>query len=106
MKIWKLQRLSAVLLIPAITWLLLSLASLEAYHYQQLTYWIKQLPTYLSLNFIIIVTASHAYIGMDEVFTDYINDKKYTTAIKALKMLTALLVLLGIVSLTILYGKT
>ncbi len=101
MKTWKLQRYSAMLLMPSIVWLIISFSQLSNYYYAALTTWLSQSHIVLLAHFVIISTAIHAYIGIEEVFLDYVHQDKFNTFKNVLTAIMILALIAGIVSLNI-----
>ncbi len=73
MSAWRLQRLTAILLLPLQIWLIVSLTKLPDFHYQTLIHWLKQ-DSSIWLSIALLLTFSvHSYLGVEEIITDYVH---------------------------------
>ena len=73
---WILHRISAVILAPLYVWLYFSLISLSTKNYLEAIYFFKN-PLFGILTIIVFfVGFFHARISLNEIFEDYIHNKK------------------------------
>lgn len=84
---WKLQRYSALLLIPLTLWFIASVISLNGADYTATAVWANSLATQLLLSLFILLSAIHASLGIEVVCEDYIANPKRQSAIKLAKTL-------------------
>lgn len=97
---WITLRLTALLNVPLVLWLVYSIVSLIGADYYQFTGWLKQ-PVNAGLMIILIVSVFyHAALGCHEIIEDYVSDEKTKAAslrLKALAFLVAGAVCVGAV---------
>ncbi len=73
---WILHRLSAIILAPLYVWLYFSLISLSTKNYYEAIYFFKN-PIFSILTIIVFfVGFFHAKISLNEIFEDYVHNKK------------------------------
>ena len=73
---WILHRVSAIILAPLYVWLFFSLISLSTKNYLEAVYFFKN-PPFVTLTIIVLfVGFFHAKISLNEIFEDYIHNKK------------------------------
>ena len=76
MKHWKLQRISALALIPLTLWLIYAALSLEIRNYTLTLAWFGNVKnTFLMICFNLIALY-HLALGLDVIIDDYVQDKK------------------------------
>ena len=71
---WKLQRLSAILLVPAIIYMVLYLLNISQFTYSQI---VSDITSFWGLTFIIFVSPIlflHSSLGIETIMEDYIHD--------------------------------
>ena len=101
---WKMQRLSAIGLIPLTLWLILSVASLASADYVTVHQWISTPLTTTLLTLFVTLSGYHAILGIEVVLKDYLNESTYSklfSAIRLLMMLTAALSLIAIFQISL-----
>ena len=73
---WVLHRISGVILVPLFVWLYFSLISLSTKNYSEAIYFFKN-PLFEILTIVLFFVAFfHAKISLNEIFEDYIHNKK------------------------------
>ena len=73
---WILHRISAIILAPLYAWLYFSLITLSTKNYSEAIYFFKN-PLFGILTIIVFfVGFFHAKISLNEIFEDYIHNKK------------------------------
>jgi len=73
---WILHRISAFILAPLFVWLYFSLISLSTKNYQEAIYFFTQ-PLFANLTIaLFFVGFFHAKISLNEIFEDYVHNKK------------------------------
>jgi succinate dehydrogenase / fumarate reductase membrane anchor subunit len=73
---WILHRISGVILVPLFVWLYFSLISLSTKNYSEAIYFFKN-PLFEILTIVLFfVGFFHAKISLNEIFEDYIHNKK------------------------------
>jgi len=89
---WVLHRISAVILAPLYVWLYFSLISLSTKNYLEAVYFFKN-PVFEILTIIIFfVGFFHAKISLNEIFEDYIHDRKIKDAANILTSILSIIV--------------
>ena len=73
---WWSQRLSAVLLIPLVTWFLLSLLSLGSLSHGVVTAWMTRPFNALLLSIFVITVVYHSKLGIQVVVEDYVHGQQ------------------------------
>ena len=69
---WKVQRITAIALIPLSVWFLVSLLALPAHDYTTVVTWIAQKWSAALLMIFIAVGAWHSHLGVTVVLEDYV----------------------------------
>ena len=96
---WKLQRLSALILIPLIIWTIFSFMINMSSEYNQAIEWIKNPVNSTILILLLAVVFYHSGMGLQVVIEDYIsNIKLRNTMIVFCKMTLFLLATISIIS--------
>ena len=95
-KHWKSQRLSAVALIPLTLWLLFSVASLASSDYVAVHHWLTQPTTTALLGLFIIIAGHHAFLGVQVILEDYVQNPLRHTATIAARLLLLITTALSI----------
>jgi len=89
---WILHRISAIILAPLYVWLYFSLISLSTKNYLEATYFFKN-PLFETLTIIVFfVGFFHAKISLNEIFEDYIHDKKIKNVANLSTLLLSIIV--------------
>lgn len=78
---WKVQRQTAVLLIPLTLWLLFSVASLSSASYLEVQSWISKPSTMIMLGLFVLIAGHHAFLGLQVVLEDYVQEPLRSRAI-------------------------
>lgn len=71
---WRLQRISAIMLIPLSLWAVIELAPLPAQNYATALEWIHEPLSIGLLLFLVPTLYLHAALGLQVVLEDYISD--------------------------------
>jgi len=72
-RLWLVERITAVLLIPLSLWLALSLASLPGASYEAFVAWIDGSLHYHLLLAFLLISAQHALLGLGSIIDDYVQ---------------------------------
>lgn len=96
-KHWLFQRLSAIALIPLISWFVFSLAVLGKSNFESSINFITFFPNTILFIILIFVAFWHAQLGLQVVIEDYISSKKIQSPL--IFFIKSLLNLLGIVAI-------
>ena len=89
---WILHRISAIILAPLYVWLYFSLVSLSTKNYSEAIYFFKN-PLFEILTIILFfVGFFHAKISLNEIFEDYIHDKKIKDAANILALILSIII--------------
>ena len=89
---WIFQRMSALIVVPLVIWFLLSLISLSTSDYNSVINFFNK-PLYLGLTIILLISGFfHAKIGLDEIYEDYIQDKKIKYVASLLTFLLSIII--------------
>jgi len=73
---WILHRISAVILVPLFTWFYFSLISLSEKNYQEAIYFFENPLFKILIIALYFIGFFHAKISLNEIFEDYIHNKK------------------------------
>ena len=89
---WILHRVSAIILAPLYVWLYFSLITLSTKNYSEAIYFFKN-PLFGILTIIVFfVGFFHAKISLNEIFEDYIHDKKIKNVANLSTLLLSIIV--------------
>ena len=98
---WILHRISAIILAPLYVWLLFSLISLSTKNYSEAIYFFKN-PLFEILTIMVFfVGFFHAKISLNEIFEDYIHNKKIKDVANLLVLIFGIIILIIILTLLI-----
>src|SRR5262245_48123675 len=75
---WKVQRITAIALIPLSIWFLVSLLALPARDYATVVTWIAQKWTAALFAIFVALAAWHSHLGVTVVLEDYVKGTKRT----------------------------
>ena len=91
-KKWILHRLSAIFLAPLYFWLYFSLISLSTKNYSEAIYFFKN-PLFEILTIMVFfVGFFHAKISLNEIFEDYIHNKKIKDVANILTLILSIII--------------
>tara|TARA_B110000263_G_C14919958_1_gene334327 strand:+ start:66 stop:389 length:324 start_codon:yes stop_codon:yes gene_type:complete len=100
---WVLHRISAIILAPLFAWLYFSLISLSTKNYLEAVNFFQN-PLFKILTIVIFfVGFFHAKISLNEIYEDYIHDKKIKDVANLLALILS--IVLPIIVLTLLLYK-
>ena len=89
---WILHRISAIILAPLYVWLYFSLISLSTKNYSEAIYFFKD-PLFGILTIIVFfVGFFHAKISLNEIFEDYIHNKKIKDVANILTLILSIII--------------
>ena len=89
---WVLHRISAIILAPLYAWLYFSLISLSTKSYSEAIYFFKN-PLFEILTIMVFfVGFFHAKISLNEIFEDYIHNKKIKDVANILTLISSILI--------------
>ena len=89
---WILHRLSAVILAPLFVWLYFSLISLSINSYSEAVYFFEN-PLFKILTIILFfVGFFHVKISLNEIFEDYIHNKKIKDVANILALISSIII--------------
>ena len=98
---WILHRISAIVLAPLYVWLYFSLISLSTKNYSEAIYFFKN-PLFAILTILVFfVGFFHAKISLNEIFEDYIHNKKIKDVANILTSVLSIVIPLIILTLFI-----
>ena len=98
---WILHRVSAIILAPLYVWLFFSLIVLSTKNYSEAIYFFKS-PLFAILTIIVFfVGFFHARISLNEIFEDYIHNKKIKDVANILTSVLSIVIPLIILTLFI-----
>ena len=98
---WILHRISGIILAPLYVWLYFSLISLSTKNYSEAIYFFKN-PLFEILTIIVFfVGFFHAKISLNEIFEDYIHNKKINDVANILTSVLCIVIPLIILTLFI-----
>ena len=100
---WALHRISAIIIAPLFAWLYFSLISLSTKNYLEAVNFFQN-PLFKILTIVIFfVGFFHAKISLNEIYEDYIHDKKIKDVANLLALILS--IVLPIIVLTLLLYK-
>jgi succinate dehydrogenase / fumarate reductase membrane anchor subunit len=88
---WRVQRLTALALIPLGLWLLLSLPGLQLAEYGAVRAWVAAPWHAVFLSLLLLCLCWHSQLGVQVVIEDYVHDKTLNTISLRLSILLHLL---------------
>ncbi len=88
---WLAQRITAVLLIPLVIWLVYSIVDLVGSDYEQFTAWLSQPLNAIAMITFVMVGFYHATLGAQVITEDYVHHK----CLKKLKLIIQKLFFFG-----------
>ena len=89
---WILHRVSAIILAPLFVWLYFSLISLSTKSYQEAVYFFEN-PLFTVLVIILFfIGFFHAKISLNEIFEDYIHNKKIKDVANILALILSIII--------------
>ena len=89
---WIFHRVSAIIVAPLFVWLYFSLISLSTKNYSEAIYFFKN-PLFEILTIIVFfVGFFHAKISLNEIFEDYIHNKKIKDVANILALISSIVV--------------
>ena len=89
---WVFHRVSAMILAPLFAWLYFSLISLSQKNYQEAIYFFEK-PLFETLTIILFfVGFFHAKISLNEIFNDYIHNKKIKDVANILTLILSIII--------------
>ena len=89
---WILHRISAIILAPLYVWLYFSLISLSTKNYSEAIYFFKN-PLFGILTIVVFfVGFFHAKISLNEIFEDYIHNKKIKDVANILALILSIII--------------
>jgi len=89
---WILHRVSAIILAPIYVWLYFSLISLSTKNYSEAVYFFNN-PLFSVLTIIVFfVGFFHARISLNEIFEDYIHNKKIKDVANILVLISSIII--------------
>jgi succinate dehydrogenase / fumarate reductase membrane anchor subunit len=94
---WLVQRLTAIVLIPLLPWLVISLAAMPAYDHATMAAWIGNPLNATLLIALVCALFYHAELGIRVVLEDYVH--LLSVRITALIAMRAAFVLMGIIAI-------
>ena len=102
-KKWIVHRISGVILAPLYFWFYFSLISLSTKNYQEAIYFFTQ-PLFANLTIaLFFVGFFHAKISLNEIFEDYIHNKKIKDVANILALIFS--IILPVITLILLIYK-
>jgi len=91
-KKWIIHRISAVILAPLFFWLYFSLISLSIKNYQEAIYFFMN-PFFKILTIVLFfIGFFHAKISLNEIFEDYIHNKKIKDVANILALILSIII--------------
>jgi succinate dehydrogenase / fumarate reductase, membrane anchor subunit len=86
---WWAQRITAVALIPLVTWFAISLIMMSGADYAVVRAWIGSPVVMVLLTLTIVIGLHHGQLGMQEVVEDYVHNEGMKLALIVLLRFTA-----------------
>ena len=89
---WILHRISGVILVPLFVWLYFSLISLPTKNYQEAIYFFEN-PLFVVLTIaLFFVGFFHTKISLNEIFEDYIHNKRIKDVANILALILSIII--------------
>ena len=89
---WVLHRISGIILAPLYAWLFFSLIVLSTKNYLEAIYFFKNPLSAILTIIVFFVGFFHAKISLNEIFEDYIHDKKIKNVANLSTLLLSIIV--------------
>ena len=103
---WKIQRISAILLVPITIYVIFYLLKVGNLSYTDVTNNISSFPGILVISFMALVLFVHSSLGIETILEDYIHDVKTQGLLVSLsKFIHVILFLITLISLVIIKGN-
>ncbi len=81
---WRVQRLTAVALLPLASWFAVSLLAMPAHGYAAVAAWVGEPWTAVLLLLFVVTAAWHSQLGVRVVIEDYVHGRGMRTVLLAL----------------------
>jgi len=89
---WILHRVSAIILAPLFVWMYFSLISLSTKNYQEAIYFFEN-PLFVVLTIVLFfVGFFHTKISLNEIFEDYIHNKRIKDVANILALILSIII--------------
>jgi len=98
---WILHRISAIILAPLYVWLYFSLISLSTKNYSETIYFFENSLFMILTILVFFVGFFHIKISLNEIFEDYIHNKKIKNVANILTLILSIIIPLIILILLI-----
>ena len=103
---WKIQRISAILLVPIVIYVTLYLLEIRNLSYLNVTNDISSFPGILVISFMALVLFVHSSLGIETILEDYIHNVKTQGLLVSLsKFIHVILFSITLISLIIIKGN-
>ena len=103
---WKLQRLSAIILVPAIIYIVIYFLNITQFSYSEIISDITSLWGMLFIVFVSLILFTHSSLGIETIMEDYIHDDVMQRFFITLsKLIHAILLIATLVSLMMIKGS-
>jgi succinate dehydrogenase / fumarate reductase membrane anchor subunit len=89
---WILHRISAVILAPLFAWFYFSLISLSKKNYQEAIYFFESPLFKILIIVLFFIGFFHAKISLNEIFEDYIHNKKIKNVANILSLILSIII--------------
>ena len=89
---WILHRISAIILAPLYIWFYFSLVSLSTKSYSEATYFFENPLFKILIIALYFIGFFHAKISLNEIFEDYIHNKKIKDVANILTLISSIII--------------
>ena len=89
---WILHRVSAIILAPLFSWFYFSFISLSRKNYQEAIYFFDNLLFKILIISLFFIAFFHAKISLNEIFEDYIHNKKIKDVANILALIFSIII--------------
>ena len=96
---WWGQRVSAVLMIPLVIYLLVSFMCLESFDHITVSMWLKQPIVAAAMIMFVLTMFMHSELGTQTVVEDYVHGKTKVVSLLLLKFVHILLAVVAVISI-------
>lgn len=101
---WFYQRLTAILILPLLFWLIFSLSLIPEVTFENMVDWVSKTHNFIFLSMLIVFSSSHFKLGIQVILEDYIyNISTRNFYIKFINFFYYILVFIGLLSVSKIY---
>ena len=99
---WKLQRLSAILIIPLIVWFIINFVSIYDKNFDEVLVFVTKESSKFLLSILMIVAFFFSALSISEIFEDYVHDEKIKNI--SIKLLYSSAIIIPFLTIIVIYN--